>query len=108
MSQAIELPVLGMETAPLRIGIMVVQFVVGVTGKLFFLPESFPGTLALGLAAISLVLHPWIGRKEIRAVRTANPFSHGVLQKTMKDPAVLAKGSSDRSKGTKRIELKES
>lgn len=106
MRAAIVRPIIGVAFAPLIVGVPLVQFVVGIMGKLFLLPEPLAGSLACLLAAIALVSHAWIGNEQATTVGATNLTSHLASPSEAMKPC-FAREEKPGSEGIKRIEEKE-
>lgn len=69
-----------MSAMPISLTISLVGLIVGIGGKLVFLPLGLAGALTLLFAAIALVLYAWIEIKKAPAMITyaLEHFLHGI------------------------------
>jgi hypothetical protein len=79
------LPIIGIATAPCFLALPLVGLVVGISGKFLPLPGTFPGTLALFLAAITLVLAAMVGNKQAATMGTTDLVHDFSPRETIKD-----------------------
>ena len=106
MTQSVVLPVMRISTAPCLLAVPPVLFVVGVTGKFLPLPQPLSCALADLVAAVSLVLHAWIGGEQATAVRTTDLMLHGFLtSKAIKNDYDHCGKEKPGSKRSKRVEV---
>lgn len=55
---------------PISLTLALIGTVVGIDREFVLLPLPLPGTLAIGLAAVSLILDSWIGNEWVTAMQT--------------------------------------
>jgi hypothetical protein len=55
---------------PISLALTLIGTVVGIHNEFVLLPLPLPGTLTIGLAAVSLILDSWIGNEWVTAMQT--------------------------------------